>query len=118
MNYNRPLIIEGGFFVLIKKGVEKMLEEVLILSCSSYDFNDQETGRNIKGNTVWLVPSYTSDENVNGIKPVKYTVSDEVAQDLNYVKLPANGTMKFAVDFTRNKVIPLKFENIKVLESL
>lgn len=95
-----------------------MEENVLILSCSSYDFTDEQTGRNIKGNTVWLVPSYSNDDNVNGIKPVKYTVKDDVASDLQYIKLPANGVMKFAVDFTRNKVIPLAFTDIKVLESL
>jgi len=95
-----------------------MVEEVLILSCSSYDFTDSETGRNIKGNTIWLVPSFSSEENVNGIKPVKYTVKDDVAADLKFIKLPANGLMKFAVDFTRNKVIPLSFSDLAVLESL
>ena len=86
-------------------------QDVLILSVTPYDFDDQKTGRNVKGLTLWLLPLVSNDKYTNGIKPAKYSLQIEMNECFEDVKLPAFAQMSFDFDFSRNKVFPNNFSN-------
>lgn len=90
--------------------------EVLVLSLTPYDFIDQSSGRHVKGLTVWLVPLKSNDQFTNGIKPVKYSLPEEMKTLFTGVSLPALSEMDFDFDFSRNKVNPSYFANFKEMK--
>lgn len=93
-----------------------MFEDVIVLSANAYDFKDKDTNRDIKGVTVWILPFNQSDENVNGIKPVKYSLPYDAVYDFESTFLPAYAKMSFSMDFARSKIVPKKFTELKTLE--
>lgn len=94
-------------------GGDKMNENVLILSANKYDFTDDRTNRKLTGLTVWVLP-YNSrvNDNMNGVKPVKYSLPAEKMHVLDGVNLPAYAKMNFTFDFTSSKIIPDTFTDI------
>lgn len=94
-----------------------MDEKVLILSASKYDFTDERTGRKLEGLTVWLIPVKQVDkENLNGIKPVKYSLPASKKHVFDDVMLPAYATMHFTFDFSSSKILPDAFSDLTEFE--
>lgn len=94
-----------------------MNEEVLILSASKYDFTDERTNKKLTGLTVWLCPVKTSiKENLNGIKPVKYSLPEDKMHVFDGVNLPAYGVMHFEFDFSSSKIMPGAFSDFTEFE--
>ena len=55
-----------------------MKNDVLILGARPYDFTDENTGKQIAGVTLWVLP-LTNEDSTNqvGLLPVKYSLTPE-----------------------------------------
>lgn len=92
-------------------------QKVLLLSSTPYDFKDEQTGRQVTGLTLWVLPLSSSDKYTNGIKPVKYSLNKQEFEALfNSIELPSYATMQFEFDFSRSRVTPTYFSDFEVLE--
>jgi len=90
-----------------------MIEEhVLLLSASKWDFVDDNTGDRRKGLTVYVCHLNQTNDNINGIKPAKYTLSSDNMHILDDKNLPALGVMVADFDFTRSKITPTSFKDL------
>lgn len=106
-----------GFFCL-KKGSEKMNKiNVLLLSANNYDFVDEQTKRQVKGTTLWVMPLESSDPYTNGNKPVKYSLNSDFEPLFNSIELPCYAEMTIEFNLSRNKISPTHFDNFAVFES-
>lgn len=94
------------------RGVKNMNENVLILSANKFDFEEEGTNRQIKGVTVWLLPLNQQDDNINGIKPVKYSLKSDKMNIFDSFQLPAYATMNFTFDFAKSKILPNGFSDV------
>lgn len=90
--------------------------DVLLLSANNYDFVDEQTKRQVKGTTLWLMPLQDNDEYTNGNKPVKYSLKSEFEALFNSVQLPCYAVMSFNFDLSKNKAIPVGFDNFVEFE--
>ena len=90
-------------------------KDVLLLAASTYDFTDETTGKQVRGQTVHLIVLDEKSDYINGNKPIKYSLPVEFASDLHSTELPALAKMTFEFDFARNKVIPEHFRELQPL---
>lgn len=93
-----------------------MEEEVLVLSAQKYEFenDDKEV---IKGISVYIIPVNVEKRDfLNGLKPIKYSLSSEKMNMFDDVQLPAYANMKFKLDFSRNKIVPDVFQIVEEFE--
>jgi len=95
-----------------------MIEKVLVLAASIYDFTDRETGEIRRGTTVHVLPldQKSSNENTIGIKPTKFSMSFDDKDIFKGQTLPAYAEMTWTMDFNRMKPVPVGFENFVPLE--
>lgn len=92
-------------------------EKVLLLSANDWDFDDEKTGKNRKGVTVFVCHlNDVTNENTIGKKPVKYSLPIEKMSIFTGKELPAYALMEFQFDFVRGKAVPVDFTNITPLE--
>lgn len=91
-----------------------MIEEVLVLSASPYNFADQATGEIRKGLTLFVchINSVQNDVTI-GCKPTKYSLPYESLAIFENQSLPAVAEMAWNFDFNRMKPVPTTFENFK-----
>lgn len=93
-----------------------MIEEnVLVLSANKWDFKDDD-GVQRKGTTLWLVHLNNNDEYTNGLKPVKYTLQNDLMTLLDNIKLPSHGIMLANFDFVRSRILPTGFKSMQPLK--
>lgn len=94
-----------------------MIEKVLVLSATVYDFLDKDTGENRSGVTVF-VSHFSSQENQStiGAKPVKYSMPLEFKKFFEGEKLPAVAEMEWNFDFNRMKPMPISFGKYAPIE--
>lgn len=66
-------------------------ERVLLLSSDYYNMpNERDPGAEIVGHSVWFVNRYRDpSEKSKGFKPSKVSISEDVAEQLSKVTLPA-----------------------------
>ena len=92
-------------------------QKVLLLSANDWDFDDEKTGKNRKGVTVYVCHlSDVANENIIGKKPVKYSLPIEKMSLFTGQELPAYALMDFEFDFVRGKAVPTNFTKITPLE--
>lgn len=87
-----------------------MIENVLVLSATVYDFADKSTGEIRQGVTVYVSHlDQTSNQNTLGCKPVKYSLSLDSKKMFENQLLPAFAKMAWNFDFNRMKPVPTNF---------
>lgn len=95
-----------------------MIEKVLVLAASIYDFADRETGEVRRGTTVHIcaLDQKSTSENTIGNKPTKFTMAYEDKDIFKDKILPAFADMAWTMDFNRMKPVPVSFENFEPLQ--
>lgn len=91
-------------------------EKVLVLSANKWDFTDDRTGERRKGCTVHVCHLNQINDNVNGSRPVKYTLSSDNMHALDTYDLPAAGIMIADFDFVRSRLTPTSFRDLNSVE--
>lgn len=87
-----------------------LTQEVVILSVSRYDFQD-DNGKQVKGTTVWYFDKNgISEPDKVGCPPVKASLPVEAFDVLSRATFPANGIAQITVDLTKNKLKVTAFE--------
>lgn len=89
---------------------------VLLLSANNYDFVDDQSKRQVKGTTLWLMPLQDNDKYTNGNKPVKYSLEPDFEALFNSIELPIYADMTFDFNLSRGKITPLEFDNFEAFE--
>lgn len=97
--------------------MKNVIEEiVLVLSANKWDFTDDRTKERRQGTTVHVCHLNQDNSNVNGSKPVKYTLSPENMHALDTYDLPAAGTMIADFDFVRSRLTPTSFKDLNSVD--
>lgn len=96
-----------------------MIEKILVLSVTPYDFEDQNT-REVRQGITLFACHLNSDQtgNTKGCKPVKYSLPLEMKTLFDYVKIPAFCDMEWNFDFNRMKPQPNNFKDFIPLSDL
>lgn len=93
-----------------------MNTDVIILGARPYDFEDNQTKKQISGVSVWVLPKETDDLNVNGLLPVKYTLDKEQYKEIAQIPLPAQAELLLSYNITSKRVKFKAFQNIEPIE--
>lgn len=92
-----------------------MNSKVIILGARPYDFEDQQTKKQVSGVSVWVYPMEERADGVNGVLPVKYSLTKEQYASIAQVQLPVTATLCLGYSVSTKKVTFEKFENLKPL---
>lgn len=93
-----------------------MIEKVLILSASIYDFTNS-AGENVQGITVFVLHlNAVESGGTLGIKPSKYNLPLSEKMTFLNTALPAYADLELVIDFNRMKPIPKSFTNLTSAE--
>lgn len=89
-----------------------MKNKVIILGARPYDFKD-DAGKHVSGVSVWVLPIDETNEQVNGLIPVKYTLTSDEYRSLANTPLPAEADLVLSISVATKKVNFQNFENVK-----
>ena len=102
----------------VERGRKMDAPNVLILGASRYEFEDEKTGRAVKGTTVHYVAlSPVNEENKVGLSPAKATLSYSYFEQFEGVTFPCVAEPTITLDFS-NKKNQIKFTGFKLLDSV
>lgn len=93
-----------------------MNTDVIILGARPYNFEDNQTKKQISGVSVWVLPKETDDSNVNGLLPVKYALDKEQYKEIAQIPLPAQAELLLSYNITSKRVKFKAFQNIEPIE--
>lgn len=97
-----------------------MVQKMLVLSASRYDFEDSASHRQVRGLSVITAstsPS-SSSADVVGSKPTKNTLPYDRFSEFSDVVLPAIADVDLEIDMNSMKAVPLRFSNFVPISSL
>lgn len=89
-----------------------MNNKVIILGARPYDFKD-DTGKQLSGVSVWVVPIDEKTESVNGLIPVKYNLTMDEYRSIINTSLPATANLVLSLSIATKKVKFSKFEDVE-----
>ena len=94
-----------------------MKNDVLILGARPYDFTDENTGKQIAGVTLWVLP-LTNEDSTNqvGLLPVKYSLTPEQFSVIAGASFPAVAEMQMQLNIAPKRIKFDHFENIQPVD--
>ena len=94
-----------------------MKNDVLILGARPYDFTDENTGKQIAGVTLWVLP-LTNEDSTNqvGLLPVKYRLTPEQFSVIAGASFPAVAEMHMQLNIATKRIKFDHFENIQPVD--
>lgn len=96
-----------------------MAEKALVLSADRWEMKDEVTAEVRKGWSVWYVNDYRLDDSMSfGFKPSKISITDDLADDLRKVKLPAVCDLDFGSRPGAGGKATLTITSFKVINSV
>ncbi|EWM60205.1 hypothetical protein [Streptococcus thermophilus] len=94
-----------------------MKNDVLILGARPYDFTDENTGKQISGITLWVLPLTNEDpSNQVGLLPVKYSLTSEQFSVIAGASFPAVAEMHMQLNIATKRIKFDHFENIQPVD--
>ncbi len=89
--------------------------DVIILGARPYDFEDKQTKKQITGVSVHVLPLDAGDADVNGLIPVKYSLTNEQYKALSFTTLPARAVLTLSYNLSSKRVSFSKFSEIEAI---
>ncbi|HFI0677705.1 TPA: hypothetical protein ACGO16_002037 [Streptococcus suis] len=94
-----------------------MKNDVLILGARPYDFTDENTGKQIAGVSLWVLPLTNEDPtNQVGLLPVKYSLTPEQFAVIAGASFPAVAEMHMQLNIATKRIKFDHFENIQPVD--
>lgn len=92
-----------------------MNTDVIVLGVRPYNFEDERTGKQISGASVYVLPLENDDVEVSGLIPAKYTLTMEQFKEIANVSFPARAKMSMTFNLSTKKLRFDRFSNFEPL---